>query len=94
VDLFHAREHLHDLARKLEFMLLDRKEEWLAARLTLLEQEKELTRRSDDLTIELLELEVTSVEDDLRVVLLDAPVRDGTVVAQARPPAGFIIWIR
>jgi hypothetical protein len=33
VDLFHAREHLHDLACKLEFMLLDRKEEWLAARL-------------------------------------------------------------
>jgi hypothetical protein len=33
VDLFHAREHLHDLARKLEFMLLDRKEEWLAARM-------------------------------------------------------------
>ena len=33
VDLFHAREHLHDLARLLEFMLLDRKEEWLAARL-------------------------------------------------------------
>ena len=33
VDLFHAREHLHDLARKLEFMLLDRKNEWLAARL-------------------------------------------------------------
>jgi hypothetical protein len=32
-DLFHAREHLHDLARKLEFMLLDRKDEWLAARL-------------------------------------------------------------
>ena len=25
VDLFHAREHLHDLARRLEFMLLDRK---------------------------------------------------------------------
>jgi hypothetical protein len=33
VDLFHAREHLHDLARRLEFMLLDRKEEWLTARL-------------------------------------------------------------
>ena len=33
VDLFHAREHLHDLARKLEFMLLDQKQEWLAARL-------------------------------------------------------------
>ena len=33
VDLFHAREHLHDLARRLEFMLLDQKEEWLAARL-------------------------------------------------------------
>ena len=33
MDLFHAREHLHDLARKLEFMLLDRKDEWLAARL-------------------------------------------------------------
>ena len=33
VDLFHAREHLHDLARQLEFMLLGRKEEWLAARL-------------------------------------------------------------
>ncbi len=33
VDLWHAREHLHDLARVLEFMLLDRKEDWLAARL-------------------------------------------------------------
>jgi hypothetical protein len=33
VDLFHAREHVHDLARSLEFMLLDRREEWLAARL-------------------------------------------------------------
>ena len=33
VDLFHAREHLHDLARKLEFMLGDSKDRWLAARL-------------------------------------------------------------
>jgi hypothetical protein len=33
VDLFHAREHLHSLTRSLEFMLLDRKDEWLAARL-------------------------------------------------------------
>ena len=33
MDLFHAREHLHDLARLLEFMLLDRKDDWLAARL-------------------------------------------------------------
>ncbi len=33
VDLYHAREHLHDLARSLEFMLLDRKDDWLAARL-------------------------------------------------------------
>jgi hypothetical protein len=33
VDLYHAREHVHDLARRLEFMLLDRKDEWLAARL-------------------------------------------------------------
>jgi hypothetical protein len=33
VDLFHAREHLHDLARLLEFMLGDRKDTWLAARL-------------------------------------------------------------
>ena len=33
VDLFHAREHLHDLARSLEFMLLDHKDDWLAARL-------------------------------------------------------------
>jgi hypothetical protein len=33
VDLFHAREHLHSLTRSLEFMLGDRKEEWLAARL-------------------------------------------------------------
>jgi hypothetical protein len=33
VDIWHAREHLHDLARQLEFMLLDRKDEWLAARL-------------------------------------------------------------
>jgi hypothetical protein len=33
VDLFHAREHLHSLTRSLEFMLLDHKDEWLAARL-------------------------------------------------------------
>jgi hypothetical protein len=33
VDLFHAREHLHDLARVLEFMLGDQREKWLAARL-------------------------------------------------------------
>jgi hypothetical protein len=33
VDLFHAREHLHDLARQLEFMLGDSKDAWLAARL-------------------------------------------------------------
>jgi len=33
VDLFHAREHLHDLARQLEFMLGDCKDQWLAARL-------------------------------------------------------------
>jgi hypothetical protein len=33
VDLFHAREHLHDLARSLEFLLLDHKDDWLAARL-------------------------------------------------------------
>ena len=33
VDLFHAREHLHSLTRSLEFMLLDRKDQWLAARL-------------------------------------------------------------
>jgi hypothetical protein len=33
VDLFHAREHLNSLTRSLEFMLLDRRDEWLAARL-------------------------------------------------------------
>jgi hypothetical protein len=33
VDLYHAREHLHDLARLLEFMLGDQREQWLAARL-------------------------------------------------------------
>jgi hypothetical protein len=33
VDLYHAREHLHDLARLLEFMLGDQKEQWLAARM-------------------------------------------------------------
>jgi hypothetical protein len=33
VDLYHAREHLHSLARSLEFMLGDHKDEWLAARL-------------------------------------------------------------
>src|SRR4249920_2309 len=37
VDLFHAREHLHDLARLLEFMLGDRKDDWLAARLQALD---------------------------------------------------------
>jgi hypothetical protein len=33
LDLFHAREHLHSLARSLEFMLLNHYDEWLAARL-------------------------------------------------------------
>ena len=33
MDLFHAREHLSSLTRSLEFMLLDRKQEWLEARL-------------------------------------------------------------
>ncbi len=33
VDLCHAREHLHSLTRSLEFMLGDRRDEWLAARL-------------------------------------------------------------
>jgi hypothetical protein len=33
VDLYHAREHLHDLARMLEFMLAGHKQDWLAARL-------------------------------------------------------------
>jgi hypothetical protein len=33
VDLYHAREHLHSLARSLEFMLGDRYGEWLEARL-------------------------------------------------------------
>ena len=32
VDLYHAREHLHSLARSLEFILPD-KDEWLASRL-------------------------------------------------------------
>ena len=33
VDLYHARQHLHSLARCLEFMLNDRYGEWLEARL-------------------------------------------------------------
>jgi hypothetical protein len=33
VDLYHAREHLSDLARSLEFMLGDHKDDWLAARM-------------------------------------------------------------
>jgi hypothetical protein len=33
VDLYQAREHLHCLTRSLEFMLGDRRDEWLAARL-------------------------------------------------------------
>jgi len=33
VDLYHAREHLHDLAKLLEFMLGDAKDQWLGARL-------------------------------------------------------------
>jgi hypothetical protein len=33
VDLYHAREHLHSLARSLEFMLGDQKDGWLKARL-------------------------------------------------------------
>jgi hypothetical protein len=33
VDLYHAREHLHDLAKLLEFMLGRHREQWLTARL-------------------------------------------------------------
>ena len=36
-DLYHAREHLHDLARLLEFMLGDNRSDWLAARLAELD---------------------------------------------------------
>jgi hypothetical protein len=34
VDLYHAREHLHELARLLEFMLGDDRQTWLEQRLT------------------------------------------------------------
>ena len=37
VDLYHAREHLYDLAKLLEFMLGDHKDDWLAARLAELD---------------------------------------------------------
>jgi hypothetical protein len=37
VDLYHAREHLHDLAKLLEFMLGDGKKTWLEAQLTNLD---------------------------------------------------------
>jgi hypothetical protein len=37
VDLFHAREHLHDLAKLLEFMLGDHRGDWLAGRLAELD---------------------------------------------------------
>jgi hypothetical protein len=37
VDLYHAREHLHDLAKLLEFMLGDHKQPWLDARLAELD---------------------------------------------------------
>src|SRR6266536_2876777 len=33
VDLYHAREHLHELAKLLEFMLGSHREDWLTARL-------------------------------------------------------------
>ena len=33
MDLYHARQHLHSLARCLEFMLNDRYSQWLQARL-------------------------------------------------------------
>jgi hypothetical protein len=33
VDLYHAREHLHELAGLLEFMLGDHKQDWLGERL-------------------------------------------------------------
>jgi hypothetical protein len=37
VDLYHAREHLHDLAKLLEFMLGDQHDAWLAERITELD---------------------------------------------------------
>jgi hypothetical protein len=37
VDLYHAREHMHDLAKLLEFMLGDHRDDWLAARLAELD---------------------------------------------------------
>jgi hypothetical protein len=37
VDLYHAREHLHDLAKLLEFMLGDHKQAWLEQRLANLD---------------------------------------------------------
>ena len=37
VDLYHAREHLHELAKLLEFMLGDHRQDWLGARLAELD---------------------------------------------------------
>jgi hypothetical protein len=37
VDLYHAREHLHELAKLLEFMLGDHRSDWLQARLAELD---------------------------------------------------------
>jgi len=37
VDLYHAREHLHELAKLLEFMLGGHKQNWLEERLTELD---------------------------------------------------------
>jgi hypothetical protein len=38
VNLYHARQHLHELAALLEFVLDDRKEEWLTQRLAELDR--------------------------------------------------------
>jgi predicted dithiol-disulfide oxidoreductase (DUF899 family) len=49
------------------------REEWLAARTTLLEREKELTRRSDELARERLELPWVAVDKDYSFETDDGP---------------------
>jgi hypothetical protein len=73
VDLYHAREHLHSLVKSLEFMLLDRKNEWLAARMDDLDYGDIDAIEAAVREFPLAEPQKTEVEKELGYFLSNAP---------------------
>ena len=64
------------------------RDEWLAARTALLEQEKELTRRRDELGAERRRLPMVEITEDYRFTAADGSLLPRTVDAGTTSPYG------